>query len=149
MKIIKFTLKSCQINDLCRLLKDTVKRGFIFVDGPIGAGKTFFISTYLKQFGLENVTSPTYSLVHTYHTDSQKIVHADLYRLEYATQLKDLELEFYQDELFLIEWGLRFENYLQPQVARLSIETCQSDANIRNYTLTLFDPLGTGYLDKL
>lgn len=134
---------------LCYQLSRLLKHGFILLDGPLGAGKTAFCQQFLASLGYCQVQSPTFSLVQSYTDGQKKIFHADLYRIEYATQLRDLELEFYQEELFLVEWGRQFEEYLQPLICCLYIDKVANDENLRYYRFEFFDPLGTGYIQSL
>jgi len=55
----------------------------LLLDGPLGAGKTFFVQALARALGLlpeARVTSPTFTLVHE-HATEPRLVHADLYRL--------------------------------------------------------------------
>ena len=138
MRTIIRELSVGQIRSFAQEIAEKVTQGFILLDGPIGAGKTTFTQYFLKNYGIEQVTSPTFSYVQNFSSNGRQIFHADLYRVEYATQLRDLGLEFYQDELFLVEWGERFEEYLQPIAAKINIELSSKDPNLRLYTVHLF-----------
>jgi len=82
----------------------------ILLEGSLGAGKTHFarslILRRLAEFGkIEDVPSPTYTLVQTYHAGPLEIWHADLYRLGSADELIELGLEgAFGSALVLIEW---------------------------------------------
>lgn len=74
----------------------------VFLEGPLGAGKTTFVRGLLEGLGVEEpVRSPTYNLVQTFDTNPP-VLHADLYRVgSYA----GIGLEDYLDtHLCLIEW---------------------------------------------
>jgi tRNA threonylcarbamoyladenosine biosynthesis protein TsaE len=80
----------------------------ILLEGEMGAGKTVFAQGFGEALGVdEPITSPTFSLVHTY--DSGRIVlhHADLYRLDRTSEVSDLALgELVEgDGVLLVEWG--------------------------------------------
>ena len=132
---IEEILEIDQLKDLVEQVRKVVKSGFILLDGDLGAGKTTFVKHFLQSYGIEEVTSPTFGYVQRYDYDQQDIFHADLYRVEYATQLRDLELEFYHNELFLVEWGLRFEEYLQPVRAKIYIKIDSASSQKRHYTV--------------
>ena len=54
----------------------------VVLAGEMGAGKTAFAQAFAAALGVtEPVTSPTYTLVHTYDTGRVPVHHADLYRL--------------------------------------------------------------------
>ena len=79
----------------------------IVLAGEMGAGKTAFAQGFGAALGVdEPVTSPTFTLVHTY--DSGRIVlhHADLYRLDTIGEVADLGLlEMAENGVLLVEWG--------------------------------------------
>jgi tRNA threonylcarbamoyladenosine biosynthesis protein TsaE len=85
----------------------------ILLEGNLGVGKTHFarslIQRRLAEFGkIEDVPSPTYTLVQTYHAGPLEIWHADLYRLGSADELVELGLEeAFGSALVLIEWPER------------------------------------------
>lgn len=89
----------------------------LLLDGPLGAGKTFFTRALAHGLGLADdtrVTSPTFTLVHEYETEP-KLVHADLYRLSDDERgVFELGLLPQRDDgaLLVVEWGLPFERLL-------------------------------------
>ena len=99
----------------------------LLLDGPLGAGKTFFVRALARALGLspsERVTSPTFTLVHEYAT-APKLVHADLYRLnddEHAVFQLGLLPERDDGALLAVEWGLPFERVLGGDALILRLE---------------------------
>ena len=79
----------------------------IFLEGPLGAGKTTFAKHFLKSHEGE-VFSPTYSLIN----EIGPYVHADFYRLKNSEEIIHLELEYYFEnkKYILIEWGTKYLN---------------------------------------
>ena len=80
----------------------------IVLAGQMGAGKTAFAQGFAKALGIhEPVTSPTYTIVHTYQAGSTTLHHADLYRLEHTAEVDDLALTELLDDrsIMLVEWG--------------------------------------------
>ncbi len=80
----------------------------IVLAGDMGAGKTAFAQGFGAALGItEPITSPTFTLVHSYDCGKITLHHADLYRLERTVEVVDLALaelaEF--DGIVLVEWG--------------------------------------------
>ena len=92
-------------------LKKIKSQDVIFLYGEMGIGKTTFIKYLINGFQKENneiiteVTSPTFNILNEYQIKKIKINHYDLYRLNSADELKNLNL--FDDKLnsiTLIEW---------------------------------------------
>jgi tRNA threonylcarbamoyladenosine biosynthesis protein TsaE len=85
----------------------------IVLSGEMGTGKTAFAQGFGLALGVtEPITSPTFTLVHTYDLPpgahgASALHHADLYRLERTTEVVDLALEELADDdgIVLVEWG--------------------------------------------
>ena len=89
----------------------------IYLEGPLGAGKTFFTRALCRGLGVDErvpVQSPTFALLHTLEGKTSGgeigIVHADFYRLHSADEVDELGLrDLIADNVVVIEWGLRFQ----------------------------------------
>jgi tRNA threonylcarbamoyladenosine biosynthesis protein TsaE len=84
----------------------------VILDGPLGSGKTFLARAICRSMGLPArvpVPSPTFTLVHE-HATLPPVAHADLYRLDRSSSVRELGLDALRDEglLLLVEWGSRF-----------------------------------------
>lgn len=80
----------------------------ILLAGEMGSGKTAFAQGFGRALGVtEPITSPTFTLVHSYDTGGVTLHHADLYRLEQLSEVAELALaelaEFHG--VVLVEWG--------------------------------------------
>lgn len=88
----------------------------VVLDGPLGAGKTFFVRAVCRALGVpseEPIQSPTFALVHEHPGGRVAVVHADLYRLGHSGELEALGLdEARRDAALLVEWGGRFADAL-------------------------------------
>jgi tRNA threonylcarbamoyladenosine biosynthesis protein TsaE len=79
----------------------------IALTGELGSGKTTFAQGLARGLGYEgHVVSPTFTLVREYRAARLPVIHADVYRLERAQDVLDLELEYSaEDGILLVEWG--------------------------------------------
>ena len=99
------------LNDIEKITKwilSKMKYKIIFLNGPIGAGKTTLIKNLCSQFGVkEVVSSPTFSILNQYNYNDEKIFHFDFYRINNFTELLDIGIYDYIDSqsLCFIEWG--------------------------------------------
>jgi tRNA threonylcarbamoyladenosine biosynthesis protein TsaE len=80
----------------------------VLLAGEMGAGKTAFAQGFAAALGvIDTVTSPTFTLVHTYE-GRLRVHHADVCRLERTAEVADLalgELVDEDDAVVLVEWG--------------------------------------------
>ncbi len=80
----------------------------IVLAGEMGAGKTAFAKGFGAALGVtEPITSPTFTLVHSYAAGRLTLHHADIYRLSTMNEVADLALAelLEYDGIVLIEWG--------------------------------------------
>ena len=79
--------------------------------GELGAGKTTLAQAICRGFGVtDEVTSPTYALVHEYRARAGRVFHLDLYRLKSPDELTNIgwdDVLSAHDALVLIEWPER------------------------------------------
>ena len=85
-------------------------RDIIVLAGDMGAGKTAFTVGFTRALGVseeDQVSSPTFTLVHSYNSGRIPVLHADLYRLNSMSEVADLGLREQVDlgAVALVEWG--------------------------------------------
>jgi tRNA threonylcarbamoyladenosine biosynthesis protein TsaE len=85
----------------------------VLLRGDLGAGKTTLVKGITAAFDAaseEDVTSPTFTLVHEYRGPRANLFHIDLYRVDTARELETLGLDDLRsdDSILLIEWGEKF-----------------------------------------
>ena len=106
-----------------RIRKNLQNGDIVLLKGEIGAGKSHFARSLIQAAmdKVEEVPSPTFTLVQTYDTKIGSIWHADLYRLSDQSEIFELGLiDAFGKEIVLVEWPDRL-GHLEPQDA-LKIE---------------------------
>jgi len=128
---------------LARLLKPPQ---LLILRGDLGTGKTTLvkgIAEALDAAEADEVTSPTFTLIHEYDGSLDgsrvKLFHLDVYRLEGERQLESLGLEdlLTPDALVLVEWGEKFKSIRKRSTGEIAITSAGGDA--RKITVTLKD----------
>jgi tRNA threonylcarbamoyladenosine biosynthesis protein TsaE len=110
----------------------------ILLSGEMGAGKTAFAQGFGRALGVqEPITSPTFTLVHSYDTGGPTLHHADLYRLDQLSEVAELALgelaEF--DGIVLVEWGDVVESTFGEHVV-VRLELLDGETSGRRITIT-------------
>ena len=123
--------------DTARTLAGTLKSGdVILLSGNLGAGKTAFVRGLAAGLEIdpEDVSSPTFTLVHEYRGGRLTLYHADLYRLDkVATEDLGLEEMGVSDGVLAIEWPDRLAHSL-PGAREVRIEMV--DENTRRIAIS-------------
>ena len=120
-----FSLDDIEIaaREFIDLLKD---RRVVAFHGNLGAGKTTFIKAVCKQLGvIENVSSPTFSIINQYTaTNNKNIFHIDLYRVKDNEEAINAGVEecIYIGDRCFIEWPERV-SILPDDTVNVFIET--------------------------
>ena len=111
--------------ELASTLKDL---RMVILHGDLGVGKTTLvkgIAEGLNAATQDEVTSPTFTLIHEYRGPDVTLYHVDLYRIETQRELDTLGLdELFADDgnLVLIEWGEKLPRLLAECDAEIRIE---------------------------
>lgn len=94
--------------------------------GEMGVGKTTLISLICKELGcVDEVSSPTYTLVNEYQTNgNKKIYHLDCYRLENEAEAlrSGLQEILYSESFCFIEWPQNIESILPEKLVSVNME---------------------------
>ena len=105
----------------------------VILRGEVGAGKTTLVKGIAAALGAaaeDDVTSPTFTIVHEYEGTKVRLFHLDLYRLETEEQIAVLgldEMAGYDNALVLVEWGDRFESIVKRAGAEIYMEHGEDD----------------------
>ena len=126
----------------------------LFLRGDLGAGKTTLVKGIVQALDAaepDEVTSPTFTLVHEYdghrRVDGKmrdvKLYHIDLYRIEDERQLETIGFDeiSQEDAILLVEWGEKFPAVVKRSAGEILIEHAGGDS--RNITLKFKDKEST------
>jgi tRNA threonylcarbamoyladenosine biosynthesis protein TsaE len=99
----------------------------VLLRGDLGAGKTTLVKGIAAAFEAaaeEDVTSPTFTLVHEYRGPRANLFHIDLYRVDTPRELETLGLDDLRSEnsILLIEWGEKFPRLVRDCDVAISLE---------------------------
>jgi tRNA threonylcarbamoyladenosine biosynthesis protein TsaE len=99
----------------------------VLLRGDLGAGKTTLIKGIASGFEAaseEDVTSPTFTLVHEYRGPRANLYHIDLYRVDTPRQLETLGIDdlFTENSVLLIEWGEKFPRFVRDRDVEIRLE---------------------------
>lgn len=119
-----------------RIASQLPARATVLLIGNLGAGKTTLAKGIVKGLGAaqpEEVSSPTFTLIHEY---SPSVYHIDLYRLDRPEEVDTLGLDeiFDRNAVVLVEWGERFPERMPED--RIEIRITTTGENDRSIVMT-------------
>ena len=99
----------------------------VLLRGELGAGKTTLVKGIAAAFEAsseDDVTSPTFTLVHEYRGRQANLYHIDLYRVDTARELETLGLDDLAGEnsILLVEWGDKFPRFERDCDVEIALE---------------------------
>src|SRR5437667_8717809 len=99
----------------------------VLLRGDLGAGKTTLVKGIAQGFQAaseDDVTSPTFTLVHEYRGPSATLYHIDLYRVDTPRELETLGLDdlMGDNSVLLIEWGEKFARLEREKDVEIALE---------------------------
>jgi len=120
---VKFELN--QLKKTSLELKKNIKHNVVLICGEMGSGKTTLIKELLSLMSVvDNVSSPTFSIINEYSTDKNEIIyHMDLYRIEDISELDNIGFFEYLEsgKTCLIEWGEMIEKMIDSKYNKFTI----------------------------
>jgi tRNA threonylcarbamoyladenosine biosynthesis protein TsaE len=104
----------------------------VLLRGDLGAGKTTLVKGIAEGFraaSAQDVTSPTFTLVHEYRGTRATLYHIDLYRIDTERELETLGLDdlLAPDSILLIEWGEKFPRFVHDRNVEIVLERVGDD----------------------
>ena len=109
----------------------------VLLRGDLGAGKTTLVKGIAAAFEAaseEDVTSPTFTLVHEYRGPRANLYHIDLYRVDTSRQLETLGLDdlIAENSILLIEWGEKSPRFERERDIEITLDRLgEQDRRIR------------------
>jgi tRNA threonylcarbamoyladenosine biosynthesis protein TsaE len=109
----------------------------VLLRGDLGAGKTTLVKGIAQAFDAaseDDVTSPTFTLIHEYRGPRATLYHIDLYRIDTPRELQTLALDdlFASNSILLIEWGEKFSRLQRERNIEIQLESVgENDRRIR------------------
>lgn len=99
----------------------------VLLRGDLGAGKTTLVKGIAQAFNAaseDDVTSPTFTLIHEYRGPKAILYHIDLYRVDTQRELDTLGLDDLMSEnnILLIEWGEKFPRFERERDIEIALE---------------------------
>jgi tRNA threonylcarbamoyladenosine biosynthesis protein TsaE len=113
-----------------RIARELPRRAVVLLIGNLGAGKTTLakgIVSGLAAATPEEVSSPTFTLIHEY--GGGRVYHVDLYRLDRVEEVATLGLDelFDKDAVVLIEWGERFPGLMPRERTEIRLQATETE----------------------
>ncbi len=135
-----------EIIDLADIFAKNIDKGdIILMDGPLGIGKTFFSRAIINarclmdNFEIEEVPSPTFSIIQEYDLRYFSILHLDLVRLENETDLFELGIpDIFDENVIILEWPDLIKKFLPSRFLSVSFFQHNNTKNSRNIELKFF-----------
>ena len=154
-KLILYNLNIEQMSDLAscfaRLLKPADS---LLLFGEIGSGKTFFAREIIQRMMVnqvsivEEVPSPTFTIVQVYDLLLPAVWHLDLYRLSNFDEIIELGLEgIFESGISLIEWPEKMGPYVPKRNISLTLDQGKIDFDTRTVFIE-FNGIGWGDTSK-
>jgi tRNA threonylcarbamoyladenosine biosynthesis protein TsaE len=104
---------------------ETCAGAVLALKGDLGSGKTSFVKGLVARFGShDDVTSPTFTILHEYRGGRLPVYHFDLFRVENLQSIERLGVDeyFFSDGVSVIEWADRFPEFIPDQARWIEFE---------------------------
>ena len=123
---MKLTYSLEDIQSIAQQLLANNPKKVILLVGEMGAGKTTLIKALVAALGVQNATSsPTFSLVNEYHTESNgPVYHFDVYRIKDETEAYDFGLDeyLYSGYWCFVEWPEKIPTLIPQEHSTIKIK---------------------------
>ena len=149
-----FDLEILDLGEIAKIFaKNTENGDLLLLSGKVGVGKTEFARLLIKatakneNIDIEEVSSPTFSLIQGYEFKCRKISHIDLYRVKSELELFELGIpDVFDNQITIIEWPEILEKENLPRYVSIKILETKKLKKYRNVEVAFF---GDGWDDLI
>ena len=149
-----FDLELLDLGEIAKIFaKNTENSDLLLLSGKVGAGKTEFARLLIKakakkeNIDIEEVSSPTFSLIQSYEFNCRKISHIDLYRVKSELELFELGIpDVFDSQITILEWPEILEKENLPRYVSIKILETKKLKKHRNVEVAFF---GDGWDDLI
>ena len=132
MKIELITNSANDTIEFGKSVARAVEKGAVIsLVGDLGAGKTTFTKGVARGLGImDNVTSPTFTILNEYTGEEKRLYHFDFYRIEDPDELVELGFEDYfpsADGLTIVEWVEKAPSVLPKKFYQITFKKIDDD----------------------
>ena len=125
---IKFQIN--QLKEVSVNVKKNINTNIVLISGEMGVGKTTLIKEiFLSLNVIDNVSSPTFSIVNEYNANGSTVFHFDFYRIENEYEALDIGVEDYmsQNNWCFLEWAEKIPNLIPNNVNYINFKESEDD----------------------
>ena len=130
------TSKNNPYKTIFKILSD-FKKAVIFINGPMGVGKTSFSRELSKLYSINCVNSSSFSLINIFFGD-RTLIHADFYRQRYTQELFEDEILPYLDKSYLLLFEWCEPSLIDQGAQHFSLDISLSKYGTRKYIFNTF-----------
>ena len=149
-----FDLNYLDLGEIAKIFaKNTENGDLLLLSGKVGVGKTEFARLLIKatakkeNIDIEEVSSPTFSLIQSYEFKSRKISHIDLYRVKSELELFELGIpDVFDNQITIIEWPEILEKESLSRYVSINILETKKLKDYRDVEVAFF---GDGWDDLI
>ena len=128
LKSINYQLKDINLA-IDFILKNITSKTLLF-NGAMGSGKTTIIKSLVNRLGsIDNVSSPTFSIVNEYKLKESTVYHFDFYRIENESEALDIGIEDYisKNNWCFLEWSEKIPNLIPINVNYINFKVLEDN----------------------
>jgi len=149
-----FDLELLDLGEIAKIFaENTENSDLLLISGKVGTGKTEFARLFIKanakkeNMDIEEVSSPTFSLIQSYEFKCRKISHIDLYRVKSELELFELGIpDVFDSQITILEWPEILEKENLPRYVSIKILETKKLKKYRNVEVAFF---GDGWDDLI